>query len=244
MIRHKLTIAYLGTAFHGWQAQKTGLLTVQQAIESVLATVYRSEIPIFAAGRTDTGVHADGQVIHCDLPKEMSESMRQRLNKMLYPHAAIRSAVPVHEHFHARFDATWRRYRYDIILDTNPLLDATSWLIVSPFDQKLFSEALHLFRGIHDFAGFSKFDPQQAHTLCEVQHIELTELSQFHLRIHIQANRFLRNMVRRIIGASADVARNKIPMDVIAATLHSKKAESPLFTAPAKGLVLEAVGYE
>lgn len=242
MQRYKLQIAYDGSNFFGWQKQPNHK-SVQGEIELALGTVLQTEIEITGSGRTDAGVHAEGQVAHVDLPDELPEDLNQRLNKLLSPNAAILNIEPVADNFHARFQAKWRQYRYDILLNPNPLYHRISWYVFQEIDQQLLKTSLKKFEGIHDFGGLSKFDPQQEHTNSDVHFVNLEELTTGHLRVRIRANRFLRNMVRRIVGLSVDVAKGKIPPETIDMILKQPDAQIPVFTAPARGLVLEEVGY-
>lgn len=243
MPRYKLHIAYDGTDFSGWQRQPADR-TIQGEIEKAISTIYQQKTEISGAGRTDAGVHAEGQIAHVDLDTEPADDFQNRLNKLLWPDTSIIHIEEVSDDFHARFDATWRQYRYDILLKPNPIFHRTAWYVFHPVDVNVFRETISGFQGIHDFRNFSKHDPQQDHTKADVHFVETENISEHHLRVRIRANRFLRNMVRRLVGFSVDVSKGKIEPELMHELLQPVASSVPVYTAPANGLVLEAVGYD
>lgn len=239
----KITLEYDGAAYHGWQVQP-GLATVQGAVEAALKTVLRRDVPVIGQGRTDGGVHAEGQVAHVMLDARglNTEVLRRRLNGLLGPACAILELEWAAEGFHARYSAIERRYRYQIVRRPSPLRRNTHWLIESAIDPDRMSAALPLFTGEHDFGAYCSHSREMTHTRCVVSAFTLAEKGPI-LTFRIAANRFLHNMVRRIVGDLVALGRGTIDLDVIATRIDSAGPAEHGFTAPPHGLVLEEVRY-
>jgi tRNA pseudouridine38-40 synthase len=245
MPRYALLFAYNGTPFYGWQAQE-GLKTVQGDLEQALNWVLRTPVCLMAAGRTDRGVHAEGQVAHFDCPEMplTPEELRRRVNAILFPMIAVREAVAVDEQFHARFSAIWRQYRYDLALQSEPLRHETTAVYYGNPDRKLLHVMAGKLVGTHDLLGFSKESEQHKGSICEVHSALWYENEPGRLIFRIRANRFLHHTVRGLVGTMWEVSTGKMSLEDFDAVLHKADRTKCGFTALAKGLVLERVGYK
>lgn len=239
----KLLLHYDGRAFHGWQTQP-GLRTVQSAVEEALASIYGRPIRVHGAGRTDTGVHARGQVAHLHAPARHTPFvLRRALNAELPEDVWVADARRVSPRFHARFDAVARTYRYYL---------GTEDLARSPFHRRYcwpLSEALHEERlrdaagavvGSHDFSGFARLGPGSR--VCRVSR-SAWERDPLGWRLEITADRFLRGMVRALVGAFVAVARGALDRSALTAGLERPGSAPPPHVAPAQGLFLWDVRY-
>ncbi|MGN8224154.1 tRNA pseudouridine(38-40) synthase TruA [Gracilimonas sp. BCB1] len=243
MPRYKLTIEYDGTDFSGWQIQPNAP-TVEQTIEDALSTILQTDIDLIGQGRTDAGVHATGQTAHVDLPEDVdADDLIYKANKLIGKEIQIIAIDEVADDFHARFDATGRQYEYTITKRWMPLKERYSWQLNQPIDYTKLEECAALLKGEFDFAGFSKFNEDNMTTLCEIQLSEFDQEGEV-IKYHIRANRFLRNMVRRLIGTMVRVAQNKMTPAQFEEALRNPKSEIPTYTAPAAGLVLHKVFYK
>ncbi len=241
MPRYRITIEYFGAPYAGWQLQN-GPTTVQGELERALETVVRRPVRLQGAGRTDSGVHATGQVAHFDLEESMEpRRLQHALNALAGPHIRVRGMECCDDAFHARFDALSRRYRYRIALRPVALLGPISWHPVWPFDPELFGSELARAKGKRDFLNFSVPRDDGKSTLCDLLRAETVREGAF-LHVHIEADRFLHKMVRSLIGAAFDVARGAHAPGLIPAILESR-FDGERFWAPPQGLSLERVTY-
>jgi tRNA pseudouridine38-40 synthase len=246
MPRYRFTIEYFGAPFAGWQLQDAQP-TVQGELERAIETALRRPdrpVRVHGAGRTDAGVHATGQVAHFDLddgeeidPRRLQHS----LNALAGPHIRVRGMERCDAAFHARFDATARRYLYRIALRPVALLAPVSWHPAWPFDARLFAAELKSALGKRDFLNFSVPRDDGKSTLCDLLRAD-TERAGAFLHVHIEADRFLHKMVRSLIGAAFDVARGAHASGLVAAILENR-FEGERFWAPPQGLSLEKVSY-
>lgn len=244
--RLKLTVAYDGAAFAGWQSQ-AHRNTVQDELEDALQKISGQRIRVHGAGRTDAGVHALAQCAHVDLPdKRMSiERWRNALNAVLPAAVRILRCQYVSQKFHARFSATGKLYRYRIwaapILP--PLELGRAWHIFSPLDVDLLKAAGQKFIGKHDFAAFAanrgKKEKDATRTISSVR----IRRSGPCVTIDVAGDGFLYKMVRLMVGAMTHVALGKMDLSEIAARLHSARADGSRFVAPAEGLYLVKIWY-
>lgn len=241
-MRYFLRLAYDGTAYHGWQVQP-GATTVQQLVEEKLALLLRQPTPITGSGRTDAGVHASDQWAHFDTDAPLPENMVYRLNCLLPPDIGIQGLYrPASPTLHARFDATRRQYRYLIARTKDPLLRHQSLLHTAPLHAEAMQEAAQVLLQHTDFASFCKAGGQQHTTLCTMH------LSQWTFEPHlwtyrVAANRFLRGMVRAIVGTLLEVGQGKLqPTDVHALLLAKDRRLAGRAVHPG-GLCLEQVLY-
>ncbi len=242
MARYRFAVEYLGSAFAGWQFQP-GQLTVQGELEKALKVCLREPITVFGAGRTDSGVHATGQVAHFDCAGEPQARRIEHSLNALTPHTiCVRAMQACAPEFHARYSALSRLYRYRIALRPTALMAGLSWHPGIPIDIDRFRAALAGVIGTHDFVNFSLPRDDGKTTLCEVLRAEAIADVAF-LTVTLEANRFLHKMVRSIVGAAYDVARGAIPegslQGILAGTFRGER-----HWAPAQGLCLEKVAYE
>ena len=244
--RLKLTVAYDGAAFAGWQSQ-AHRNTVQDTLEHAFQKISGTRIRVHGAGRTDAGVHALAQCAHVDLPdRRLSlERWTKALNSTLSPAIRILRCQFMPQNFHARFSATGKLYRYRIwaapILP--PLEFGRAWHISSPLDVDLLKTAGKKFVGTHDFAAFAanrgKKEQDTMRTIWSVQ----IRRSGPRIAIEIAGDGFLYKMVRLMVGAMTQVALNKMNVDEIVARLKAGHANGSRFVAPAKGLYLVKIWY-
>ncbi|MBD3615401.1 MAG: tRNA pseudouridine(38-40) synthase TruA [Gracilimonas sp.] len=243
MPRYKLTIEYDGTHFSGWQIQPNDK-TVEQTLEDAFSQILQRPVDLIGQGRTDAGVHARGQVAHVDLPDETNlEKLIFGVNGMAGEEIQIVEYEPIADDFHARFDAIGREYVYTITQKPIPLRRHLAWSLRQQADMNKLHECAALLKGEFDFSGFSKFNEDNYTTLCEIQRSEFEAEGEI-IRYNIRANRFLRNMVRRLVGTMVRVAQGKMSKEEFIEALENPGSSIPTFTAPAKGLVLEKVFYK
>ena len=243
MPRYKLTIEYDGTDFSGWQIQPEDR-TVEATLEQAFSKVLQQDIDLIGQGRTDAGVHAAGQTAHVDLPQYTNlEKLLLGVNGLVGKEIQIIDCEIVASDFHARFDAISREYEYTLSKRLIPLNRHFSWALRKEVDIDKLHTCAELLKGKHDFAGFSKFNEDNYTTLCEIHRSEF-EIESEVIKYHISANRFLRNMVRRLVGSMVRVAQGKMEFDIFKKALTEPEVTIPTFTAPAKGLVLKKVFYK
>ncbi len=237
-------LTYDGHDFHGWQVQPWAR-TVQQVIEDVLLAISGQRVPVTGSGRTDAGVHALAQAAHFDWPLDMTPyQIRLAMNAKLPPDVRCTGATIVAEDFNARFDACERRYRYLLEQHTSPFTRYyRSSLPRVPLCPERMKPLLPVFLGLHDFAAFCRPSPDLPHTRCELREFSL-HMEQDHLRFELRANRFLHNMVRRLVGCVVTLAANDLGPDVARELLEAGKPHPRLIpTAPPQGLYLTDVLY-
>lgn len=244
-MRYFLHFAYDGTDFHGSQRQPNGI-TVQETMEQALAMIFRKEIPLTFAGRTDAGVHAREMYAHFDVDKEemiKNENLVFRLNGILPDSIAIFNVLPVVDKAHARFDAVRRTYEYHIIDHKDPFLHTQATRIRSGLNFAAMNEAAQLLIGKQDFASFCRTNTDVKTTMCNLMQAEWKELKDGHAVFTISADRFLRNMVRAVVGTLFEVGRGKITKEQFAEiiTQHNRSAAGD--SAPAEGLFLTHIEY-
>ena len=241
----RLDIAYDGTDFHGWAVQKD-LRTVQGEVTRILRLLTQSEVDLFSAGRTDAGVHAHGQVVHCDLTARQVHLLRgaERINRALPEDIRIKSLVHAPEGFDARFSAIWRRYAYRICDDStrmDPLLRRQVLWHPHSLDLDALNRAAAGLIGLHDFAAFCK--PRAFGSTIRTLE-QLSWHRQDHLCVMtIQAEAFCHCMVRSIVGAMLPVGDRRKPSSWPSEILAARERNVGLTVQPAHGLTLQEVGY-
>ncbi len=243
MKRYLIQLSYKGTEFHGWQLQNNAI-TIQGEIERVISMILRTEIRIVGAGRTDTAVHAKFYIAHFDVEKEILDKPKlvSRLNKILHKDISIQKIEKVSEKFHSRFDAKSRTYEYHIHLYKNPFLnDLSSFLYYLPDVQKM-NEACNILFDYEDFTSFAKLNSGAKTNLCKIYFAEWKQKDN-QLIFTIKANRFLRNMVRAIVGTLLEVGRNKINLDDFRQIIETKNRSSAGQSVSACGLFLTDIEY-
>lgn len=243
-MRYFITFAYNGTSFHGSQTQPNGV-SVQQTLEQALATIMRHPVSVTFAGRTDAGVHAEQMIAHMDsdeLGVDNAEWVK-RLNSLLPATIAVRSIVPVKEDAHARFDACARTYTYRVTSVKDPFRQSLVTRVPEGLDYEAMNEGAKWLIGKHDFASFCKVHTDVKTTLCTVSQAHWTVLSPTQAEFVITADRFLRNMVRAVVGTLLEVGRHKMPPEAIGEVLAQCNRCAAGQSAPAEGLYLTKVEY-
>ena len=241
-MRYFIEFSYNGKKYHGWQIQPEAI-TVQEKINNALSTIFRQKIEVVGAGRTDTGVHASQMFAHFDIENEITEDIVFKLNSILPDDIAIYQVFLVDDEKHARFDAKSRTYQYKIWLGRNPFLLDFSWQIHSlkPNVSKM-NEAAKILLEYEDFQCFSKVKTN-VHTFnCSVFEAFWIQ-NGTELTFTISANRFLRNMVRAIVGTLIDVGLDKISIADFRNIIESKNRSNAGLSVPAKGLFLTNINY-
>jgi len=244
-MRWACIIEYDGTNFHGWQMQP-GQRTVQGVLELALAELLNVETRITAAGRTDAGVHARGQVIHFDVSATgiPPEKLTQALNQKLPDDVALRWSGQVADSFHARYDANRRVYRYRLAKGPAILDRHQVWDVVYALQPEWLQACADRIRGRHDFSSFCQAQTETENHICTIMQAkwELGHDLKSHT-FHIEGDRFLHHMVRMLVGTMVEVARGKWSMEQFEDLMTKPNLQAATVTAPALGLVLEAVGY-
>ena len=243
--RLRIDLAYDGSNFAGW-AKQPDRRTVQECIETALATISQITPETIVAGRTDAGVHATGQVIHVDLPESVAlDDLVYKLNRLLDEDIRVHSISIAPEAFHARFSALRRYYRYKI-LDDNKVLDPLARLDVStwyrPLDLDVMNKTSALLLGEHDFAAFCKFR-EGATTIRTLEKYEWKRSPEGFLVADIVADAFCYSMVRNLVGAVVCVADGRFDPEWIVGVLNNKERVSDSLVFPARGLTLYQVDY-
>lgn len=244
-MRYFMTLSFLGTPFHGWQAQPNAV-TVQSTIEDALKTLLRTSITIVGAGRTDAGVHARMMVAHFDAPEEWNinvTDLTYKLNRLLPPAIAIRSIMPVDNELHARFSATSRMYRYYVHTEKDPFAEGRSWFTLYPLDFEVMNKAAEALLQTEDFATFCKTGSDVSTTICHVTTAEWQRLDTTHWAFEIRANRFLRNMVRAIVGTLIEVGRGRMSIEEFRRVIDSRHRSAAGESMPPYALFLEDITY-
>jgi len=247
-LKFKLTIAYDGTAYEGWQLQKIGT-GVQEKVEAALAKLFPSRPRVHSSSRTDTGVHALGMVAHFEVPRSecpmTARKLALALNAWLPEDICVLSAARARRDFHARFDASGKQYRYFVWNHPamNPLIRHTAWHVPRPLDLRAMRAAAPLFVGKHDFQsfaanpGYAKQSTVRSLTRCEFKRQGRL------LTFVIEGDGFLYKMCRGIVGTLVQVGLGKFPADEVRRMLTKRDRRVAGMTAPAHGLVLWKVSY-
>lgn len=249
-MRYFITLSYDGTRYHGWQIQPNGD-SVQQRLQEALSTLLRQPIEVVGAGRTDTGVHAKMMVAHFDWKEEsmvngccsMVNNLAYKLNKLLPPDIAVQEVRQVPDDMHARFSATSRTYHYYIHTDKDPFLQAYSWQVPFKLDFGKMNEAAKVILEYKDFTSFSKVNMDVKTNLCDIKEAYWEEVAQGQWRFTITANRFLRNMVRAIIGTLVEVGRGKLDSKAVRRIIEAKDRCQAGESVPGKALFLVDIKY-
>ncbi len=258
MTRLRLLVAYDGSGFHGF-ALNDGVATVAGSLGEALGTVLGHPVVLTAAGRTDTGVHAWGQVVSLDVPDEQHEApldldaLRRSVNALCGPAVVVRSAEWAAPDFDARFSARWRRYRYTVLNDPvpDPFLAGTTWHVDRPLDLRLMRLACDPFVGEHDFSSFCRRPkrPEGEPPATLVRRVisarwdDVGDVPGRLLRFEIVANAFCHQMVRSIVGTLVEVGLGRRSAGSILDTLRARDRSTAGQLAPPDGLCLWEVGY-
>lgn len=243
-MRYLIECSYRGSAFHGWQIQPNAT-TVQECIEKALSLVLKEKIDITGSSRTDTGVHAAQQFAHFDLDKRIENPKRlvNSLNGILTRDIAIHQIRLVPNEFHSRFDATHRRYIYRIQQGKSPFAYETAYFYKSKLNIDLMNEAGELMKKYIDYQCFSKVKTDVQTFNCKIE-FAFWEQHEQTLLFHIKADRFLRGMVRAIVGTMIEVGAERLSLADFEKIIVSKNRNNAGRAVPPEGLTLVEVGYK
>ena len=243
MFRYFIYFSYDGAAYHGWQVQPNAV-TVQQVLEDALAKLVRQPVPLMGAGRTDAGVNAASMVAHGDFPCEVDcAQLVYKLNRILPPDIAVSSVRRVRDDAHARFDALSRRYCYRVVTAKSPFVRNYACRVASDIDFEAMNRAAELLYGYTDFTSFSKLHTDVKTNNCKVTFAQWRQVGESEWLFEIEADRFLRNMVRAIVGTLLLVGRGKLDIDGFRAVIENKARGEAGDSAPGEALFLVNVEY-
>lgn len=242
-MRYCVSLAYNGSSYAGWQRQPNAN-SVQEQLEAGFTTILRQDIELTGCGRTDTGVHADCYYAHFDGPATLPEALVYRLNRLLPDDIAIRDVMPVADDFHARFDAYYRAYRYELSLVKNPFRGETitHYPVAARADREQMQAAARLLLDYDDFMPFCKTGADNVTTRCQLHRSEW-EFDGEQWNYHIAANRFLRGMVRLCVGMCLNVGLGKLQLQDVRRAMDNQHRLAKSQSAPPHGLFLTEVRY-
>lgn len=241
-MRYFIELAYNGKAYHGWQNQPNAI-SVQEVLEKALSTLLRETIAVVGAGRTDAGVHASQMFAHFDTETEFdTENLCFKLNSFLPKDVAIHSIFKVKDDAHARFDALSREYLYRISLQKDVFNNALAFQFTQDLDVAKMNEACKILFNYKDFQCFSKSKTDVKTYNCIIMKAHWQQVDN-ELHFVVKADRFLRNMVRAIVGTLLDIGTGKLTIDDLHKIIASKNRSEAGFSVPAHGLFLTEVAY-
>lgn len=242
-MRYFITLSYDGTNYHGWQIQPNGC-SVQETLQKALTTLLREETPVVGAGRTDAGVHARKMIAHFDTGKAVDcYRLTDKLNRLLPCDIAVQQVHKVHPEAHARFSATSRTYHYYISTAKNPFNRHRAMRLFHAPDFERMNEAARRLFDYIDFTSFSKLHTDVATNNCRIMQARWEQVGEDEWRFVIQADRFLRNMVRAVVGTLLEVGRGKMTVDEFCRVIERKDRCSAGTSVPAHALFLVDVTY-
>ena len=244
MSRYFVTLSYDGTRYHGWQIQPNGV-SVQERLQEALSILLREPIAVTGAGRTDAGVHARKMVAHFDWKGDAidGQQLAYKLNRLLPYDIAVSKVEMVSEDMHARFSATSRMYRYYFHTTKDPFQRAYSCEIHYPLDFAKMNDAARILMTYEDFGAFCKSGADVKTTLCQVTKAEWVQTSPTTWYFEIRANRFLRNMVRAVVGTLIEVGRGRLSLDDFKKVIEGKHRSDAGESMPGNALFLEDIVY-
>ena len=242
-VRYFMRLAYNGADYHGWQSQPNAT-TVQESVECALSTVLRVPTAVTGAGRTDAGVNAAMMIAHFDTAEPIADAPQlvRKLNSILGNDIVVYKVFPVADDAHARFDATGRTYKYFVAEEKSPFDYRFAWHCRVPLDYELMNEAAAKLMDYTDFTSFSKLHTDVATNNCRVTYARWN-LEDKHRVFTVTADRFLRNMVRAIVGTLVEVGRHKIGLDEFRAVIEKKDRCSAGVSMPGNALFLWQIEY-
>lgn len=242
-MRYFIEFSYNGKNYFGYQIQPKDI-SVQEELEKALSTILREPIKTTGAGRTDTGVHAKKMYAHFDTEKDLGDNLVYKLNSFLTSDIAVHRIFDVPNDLHARFDATYRTYNYFISLKKNPFNQDFCWQFKKekPLDLEAMNKAAKILFEYNDFGSFAKVGADNKTNICKIYIAEWTQEGEL-LKFTISADRFLRNMVRAIVGTLVDVGTGKLKVEDMHQIINDQNRGSAGTSAPAQGLFLVDVGY-
>lgn len=242
-MRYFIYFSFDGTNYHGWQIQPNGI-SVQEQLETALSTLLRERVPVVGAGRTDAGVHARKIVAHFDINQKIDgKQLVYKLNRLLPRDMAVYRIEEVESTKHARFSALSRTYRYYITTNRDPFTRMFSWQTNYELDFALMNEAAAILLEYEDFAAFCKSHSDAKTTICNVMSAKWYMTSDTSWYFEITANRFLRNMVRAIVGTLVEVGRHRITINEFRRIIESKQRTKAGESMPGNALFLYDIGY-
>ena len=243
-MRYFITLSYDGTRYHGWQIQPEGV-TVQQLLQDALATLLRQHVTVVGAGRTDAGVHARQMVAHIDVDGEINDvdQLTYKLNRFLPYDISIQNVRLVNDDMHARFSAVRRRYRYFIHTEKDPFKKKYSCELHYELDYELMNVAAAQLKTYSDFGAFCKSHSDVKTTLCTVTKAHWVEYEPNAWYFEIEANRFLRNMVRAVVGTLIEIGRHRMSLSQFDQVVREGRRTGAGESMPANALFLESVEY-
>ena len=242
-MRYFITFSYDGTAYHGWQIQPHSV-SVQEEIQKALSTLLRRPMEVVGAGRTDTGVHARKMFAHFDSEYELEcPQLVYKLNKLLPRDIAVQQVERVADDMHARFSAKSRTYHYYVHLDKNPFLRSYSWQVYGNPDFELMNRAAAVLMENTDFTSFSKVNTDTKTNDCTITEAHWDRVADGQWRFTITANRFLRNMVRAIVGTLIEVGRGRMTIEQLRNVVDAKDRCRAGDSVPGNALFLVDVKY-
>ncbi|HLS29625.1 MAG TPA: tRNA pseudouridine(38-40) synthase TruA [Flavobacteriaceae bacterium] len=241
-MRFFIEMAYNGRDFHGWQKQPNAI-TIQETLEKCFAKIFQRKIEIIGAGRTDTGVHARYLVAHFNMKTEIdSDHLVYKLNRMLPASVAIHDIYPVKPEAHARFDAISRKYKYYVSLKKDPFTQDFSCLILQKINMAKMNQACEILKNHRNFQCFSKVKTDVKTYKCTIEKAYWEKIDN-QLVFTIVADRFLRNMVRSIVGTLLEIGLGKRPLEDFEKVIASKNRSRAGKSMAAKGLFLHKIRY-
>lgn len=242
-MRYFITLAYDGTNFHGWQIQPNGN-SVQEELQKALTTLLRQPTPVVGSGRTDAGVHARKMVAHFDSDVAIDcQQLAYRLNRMVPRSMAVYDVREVGDDMHARFSATKRTYHYYVHTRKDPFLRHYSCELHFDLDFERMNKAAAILMEYSDFGAFCKSHSDVKTTICRLMAAEWHQTSDTEWYFEISADRFLRNMVRAVVGTLVDVGRGRLTLDEFRNVIEGRKRTAAGESMPANALFLEEVEY-
>ncbi|MBR6606408.1 MAG: tRNA pseudouridine(38-40) synthase TruA [Prevotella sp.] len=242
-MRYFIHFSYDGTNYHGWQIQPNGI-TVQGELQHALSVLLRTDTPVTGAGRTDTGVHARNMVAHFDTEATIDgEQLVYKLNRLLPRDIAVSRIVEVADDMHARFSATRRTYRYYVCTKKDPFSRNYYWHTHFNLDFELMNTAADVLKEYDDFGAFCKSHSDVKTTLCTIYEAQWHRQADGSWYFEITANRFLRNMVRAVVGTLVEVGRHRMSIEEFRRVIEGKKRTDAGESMPGHALFLESVEY-
>ena len=241
-MRYFIDISYFGKNYHGWQTQENAI-TIQEILDKSLSTILKTEIKSLGSGRTDTGVHAISQVAHFDFNGNIIENFLYRINSLLPRDISINSINGVKENISARFDAISREYIYKIHTRKSPFLNGYSYYYKRDIDIELLNKACDIIKKFKDFQAFSKVKTDVNNYNCNVSYAAIEKENNSYF-FKVTSNRFLRGMVRAIMGTLFEINENKIELEFLEDIIIKKERKLAGPSVPAHGLYLNKVLYE
>jgi tRNA pseudouridine38-40 synthase len=241
-LRYFIDISYSGTSYHGWQEQKNAR-GIQEVINDSLSLLLKTTTKLIGSGRTDTGVHARQQVAHFEISDPVNcEKLCHRLNRFLPHDIAINRIFPVNDKAHARFSAISRTYEYWITSAKDPFLTDRAWLLQVPLDIEILNKVATILTEYNDFESFSRVKTDVNHFRCKLLSSVWTREGTL-IKYTICADRFLRGMVRTVVGTMVDIAKEKITLEEFREIIEIKDRRKAGAASPAEGLYLVKVEY-